>query len=342
MSYVNSLSIILPCFNEESSILTTLKRVENHILNNIKLVRFNIIVVDDGSTDSTKLIVNNYIKESSNTKLISFPYNKGRGAAMKAGLASVTTEFLIFLDSDLSYDVEHISEVVNYFNKNPNTDAIILSPYMKDGQAKNIPFFRLCLSRSANWILSGFFSSEISTVTSMARAYRTNVIQNIILIEDGKELHLEILRKLHLVSANISEIPGRLIWKEKKNRGQRLNKKKVAKSAKKHLLYGFLAKPTRLIGKVSILILLVSLWEIKNLFIVFLSFYSPGEQWYGKDLWHALNETFFSSPHTVIIAVVGLIITIQAFSYLSLFSVLTMQHEELLQHILKTSTNKDE
>lgn len=337
---VKSMSIIIPCFNEEAGIEKSLKSIFEYILRCHAGVNFDVIIVNDGSTDNTKSIVEDFSFCGHTATLLNFEYNKGRGAAMKAGLAASKMEYSMFLDSDLSYDVEHISSVIDHFNNNPRVDVIVLSPYMRGGVSQNIPFSRLLLSKAANWILSGFFSSNISTVTSMARAYRTSIIQNIALVENGKELHLEILKKLYLIGAVIDEIPAKLVWKNKKERAQRLNKKKVAASAKKHFLYGFLAKPTRVIRRISLFVFLVSLWELNNLFMSFIRFYEPTDNWLGRDLWVGLSKTFSSSPHTVVIAIVCLIISIQAFTYLSLFSVLNMQHEEQLQHLLKILSDK--
>jgi len=305
-------------------------------------IQYEVIAVNDGSSDRTVERIKNFQEKESRLKLINFEYNKGRGSAMRAGLAMATSEYLLFLDADLSYDVDHITDVINYFKSSPQTDALIISPYMKGGISKNIPLARLLLSKMANWILADFFSSEISTVTSMVRAYRTKILQGILLVESGKELHLEILRKLYLVGANIAEIPGRLIWKEKKSRNARISKKKIAISAKKHILYGFLSRPTKFLGKLAFFVLLISLWEMFNLLRNFWSYYSPQGDWIGQDLWAGLSQTFYHSPHTVVISVVGLIISVQVFSYLALFSILNMQHEEQLRHILKMYKDQQE
>ncbi|HBY55538.1 MAG TPA: hypothetical protein DEG23_01815 [Coxiellaceae bacterium] len=340
---IKNLSLVIPCFNEVNIISSTLDAIFSYMDQKHPQVQLEIILVNDGSTDETLNKVVNYQKGEKRLKLINFTINKGRGAAMKAGIAESSSEYIMFLDADLSYDVEHISEVISYFERTPKTDVIIVSPYMKGGMFKNIPILRLITSRVANWILSGFFSQDISTVTSMVRAYRAEVIKDLVLIENGKELHLEILRKLYLVGADIAEIPGRLIWKEKKNRSNRISARAIASSAKKHLLYGFLSRPTRIIGKLAIVVLLISFWEFFNLVRIFLSFYAPKDHWFGRDLWVGLSQTFNNSPHTVIIAVVGLIISIQILTYLALFSILNMQHEEQLQHLImlfKKENNK--
>jgi glycosyltransferase involved in cell wall biosynthesis len=332
----------MPCFNEENSIQENVRKVIQFVDSSCPGISYEVLTVNDGSTDGTLKILTDLQSEFKQLKVLNHPFNKGRGAGMKTGLSGSTGEYVLFLDADLSYDVDHIQKVLDTFKNNNKVDAIIISPYMKGGMTKNVPFSRLLLSRFANWILSGFFSQQISTVTSMARAYRGEVIRTLPLYEDGKEIHLEILKKLHLVGANIVEIPGRLIWKEKKNRNARLNKRKVAEAAGKHLLYGFLAKPTRFLSKLAVFILLISIYEFINVGFVFLQNFHSSALGFWKDVWIGLSQTFAASPHSVVIAITTMIISIQLLSFLAIFTILKMQHEESLRHILAILQSKEE
>lgn len=327
-------SVIIPCFNEEEVVernaLKVLEYLEKALGPSGR--NFELILVNDGSEDKTAGIIASLSEKSNKILVKNFEVNKGRGAAMKAGLELASGKYLMFMDADLSYEVEHIGAVLEEFDHDANLDVVIISPYMRGGKTGNIPFSRLALSRAANWLLSGFFSDKISTVTSMVRAYRGEIIREIPLYETGKELHLEILRKLILVGAKIKEIPGELIWKEDRN--GRLNKRKVANSAGQHLLYAFLVKPTRFIGKVGFGFFLLGVYELFNVFRVFIrSFsYESGDIW--RDIWLALSKTFAASPHTVVISAVSILLSVQIFSFLALFTVLRMQQEDLLRHIL--------
>ena len=96
---------------------------------------------------------------------------------------------------------------------------------------------------------------------------------------------LFLLFKYIFVAQGRREIPAKLIWKEKKQRSGRLNKKKIIKTARKHLLYGFLTKPTRIVGKIAILIFLVGLYELHNVIKLFLSLYSTSSDGFWRDFW---------------------------------------------------------
>lgn len=338
---MKKISLVVPCFNEASTIEETVSAISKHFKASKQNIAYELILVDDGSTDETLQKITNLRTSNTSINVVAFKENQGRGAAMKAGIKEASGDYIMFMDADLSYDVEHISIAIDQFEKNSKCDAIIFSPYMKGGVAKNIPFSRLMLSKCANWLLSGFFAGQISTVTSMVRAYKTETLRQIPLLEDGKELHLEILKKLYLVGANVVEVPGKLIWKEKKQRAGRLNKKKIASSARKHFLYAFLIRPTRFFGKISFLILIIGLYELSTLLYFFMKNFTTTSEGFWKNVWSSLSLTFSHSPHTVIIAVTCLLLSIQLISFVILFNILKMQQDETLRHLIALFPNKE-
>jgi hypothetical protein len=155
------------------------------------------------------------------------------------GISSSRGDYVICLDADLSYDEKHIGSILDCFEGDPKTDVVVVSPYMKGGYTKGVPWGRLMVSRLANWILAGFFEGKLSTVTCVVRGYRGPLIRAIPLFEDGKEIHLEILRKLALYGARILEIPGRLEWKRTRKQPRERGKSNFFISAGKHTWYVF-------------------------------------------------------------------------------------------------------
>ena len=106
------LSIIIPCYNEENTIL--------EILNQLSLIKssikdLEIIVIDDGSKDKTKSI----LEENANlyNHLISNSINRGKGYSVKKGLEKSTGDFIFFQDADLEYDPNDIFKFSNLIEK---------------------------------------------------------------------------------------------------------------------------------------------------------------------------------------------------------------------------------
>lgn len=293
---------------------------------------FELLLVNDGSTDMTRTIIDGIAKSNSRVRALHFTHNRGRGAAIKTGIANSLGRRLILLDADLSYDVDHITAILTEFKQNSLLDIVVVSPYMKGGIVNGVPFFRLLLSRAANWILASAFADGLSTVTCVVRGYRGEFIRGLPLYEEGKELHLEILRKASVLGAHLVEIPGRLIWKSEKGQ-RRKTSLKVVKAASRHFLYGVLMRPTQFFKYFALILLALGVYELGMLFGVFLDFYKPmPDFWLG--VWQGLAKTFDHSPHTVVIASVALILGFQTFSFLVILQLLKLQQEETLRHML--------
>ncbi len=333
------LTILVPCFNESNNIEKSLHRIKSHLEDMHPGVTYELLVVNDGSTDGTKEILEKLALEHTQLRIHSFEFNKGRGAALKVGYKLSRGRIVITLDADLTYEVYHIDRILEAFSNSPNTDIVVVSPYMKGGTAQNVPFNRLLLSKFANWLLTGFFSQKISTVTCVVRGYRGGLIRELPLFEEGKELHLEVLRKAAILGCKIVEVPGDLVWK-KEDGPRRKTNLKVLGAAKNHLLYGLLIKPTRLFKYLVALLFLVSIYEYVVIGSSVFNFWPETDEGFWRKLWIGLSSSFNQSPHTFFIAGLGTILSIQTFFSLATLQILKMQQEEVLKHIVRVLENQ--
>lgn len=324
-------SIIVPCFNEAEIIEKTAREIQLYMKNHYTDYSYELLLVDDGSGDDTGKIIKK-LSEDSHIFGIYFPKNLGRGAAIKAGITKSKGDIVALLDADLSYDVHHLGKILDAFAKDHRLDVVVISPYMKGGQVSGVPWKRLMLSRFANWILAGFFENNLSTVTCVVRGYRGRLIRELPLFENGKELHLEILRKCAISGASIQEVPGHLAWKEAKKRAQRKGLK-VFSSGMKHIWWGVLIKPTRMFKYLALFFLAIGLYEALVISSVFFKYFQPeGDFWFS--VWQALSATFAQSPHSIVIACISLILAFQTIFFIILFQVLKLQQEESMRHLI--------
>ena len=106
----SKLSVIIPVYNEEKIVAETIKGLKNE-LNKLDL-EYEIIVVNDASTDKTKEI----LEKITDIQIINHPYNKGYGASLKTGIGKAKFNNLLFFDADGQHKTEHISDMLKYID----------------------------------------------------------------------------------------------------------------------------------------------------------------------------------------------------------------------------------
>jgi glycosyltransferase involved in cell wall biosynthesis len=296
---------------------------------------YEIVLIDDGSTDNTGDIVTEMGRKSPSVRPVLFPAHRGRGAALRAGIDASKGAYVIALDADLSYDEKHVGSILDCFKIDPKTDAVIVSPYMKGGYTRGVPWGRLSVSRLANWLLAGFFDGRLSTVTCLVRGYRGALIRAMPLSQDGKEVQLEILRELALAGAKTVEIPGRLEWKRDRNRVRSRGEPGFVRSGVRHLWYAVTARPARMFGPFACLCLLLALLESYHGLRGFLGLYEPaasGHLW--RNVWIAVVKSVRQSPQVYGLAGLSYILSLVALSFLRVFRVRRAEQEKAMRRLV--------
>lgn len=187
---MKKLSIIIPTFNEEKTIFQILKRINE---TKSSLINYEIIVVNDGSTDDSYNILKN--NSSFYDKIINCKKNLGKGNAVKEGLKKATGDYIVFQDADLEYDPKDLQKFITIINLF-NPDLVLGSRFNYDLYTRSHNFF----NKIGNKFLSNFFNFFYNTTfTDIYNCYLC-FKKDLILADDlktkGFEQHAEILCKL--------------------------------------------------------------------------------------------------------------------------------------------------
>jgi dolichol-phosphate mannosyltransferase len=261
-------SVIIPAYNEEGVIEDHINQVAEFLHGYLGPDKaFEIIVVDDGSSDSTGEIVDGLAAEREYLIALRHGHNKGRGGGLRTGFGKASGQFIFTLDADLSYAPDHIAKLLPPLEKG-QADIVLASAYHAQGRVSNVPFRRALTSRLGNWLLSLSLGGELKTVTCLVRGYTKDVIESLMLFSDDKEIHLEIIQKARMLGFKIIEVPADLKWKP----GMRTNCKKglslgaFREMASRHLFFNFLFRPSMLswlpIVVVGFIFLIVSVTNV--------------------------------------------------------------------------------
>ena len=143
------LSVVIPAYNEEERIFPTLKRITEYLAT--KSASYELLVVDDGSSDATVSIVKAVADKYPAVRLIRLDRNLGKGGAVKRGVMESVGEMVFFTDADLSTPIE---EIEKFFPLFPAYDVVIGSRAIDGANIRvHEPFYRETLGRLFNKIV---------------------------------------------------------------------------------------------------------------------------------------------------------------------------------------------
>lgn len=166
------LSIVIPARDEEGCICSTVEHL--HLELSLQSVPHEIIVVDDGSTDTTWLLLQELSKRLPELRPTQNTGSHGFGRAIIWGLNQMQGDAVVIMMADESDDCR---DVVRYWQElNNGYDCVFGSRFMKGGGVIDYPSFKLLVNRMANKFLKTLFRIKLNDTTNAFKAYRREVI----------------------------------------------------------------------------------------------------------------------------------------------------------------------
>lgn len=197
--------VIIPTFNEEESIGLLLNQLAPH--------PFEILIVDDGSSDKTLEYARSSQVEAGRLNFLVRSGKLGLGSAYRAGYAWALEkgyERVVQMDADGSHQVSDLFTMIKYADSNPETELIIGSRWVKGGKVLNWNKGRELLSRFANRYTQALIKINVKDSTAGFRIYKASLLERMNIQgvrSDGYCYQIEMTREARDVDASVAEVP---------------------------------------------------------------------------------------------------------------------------------------
>ncbi len=207
------LSVVIPIYNEEKTILDALERIEAYRA--VKGQSWEIIVADDGSTDRTAALVKEFIRSRalSHVRLISYDHNRGKGHAARIGMTAATAENVLMTDVDLSTPIKEVDKLVNELER--GADVAIGSRAKRARGADVRQSFKRALSgRIFNLIVKLFVLRGLDDTQCGFKCFRRKAALDLFGAQklDGFSFDVEVLYLARKKGYRIAEVP--VMWSQ--------------------------------------------------------------------------------------------------------------------------------
>ena len=200
------LSIIVPCYNEESTIKEIIKKI-----NSQKDIEKEIIVIDDCSTDQTRTILKNDINDQIQ-KLILNPKNFGKGYSIREGIKESTGDLILIQDADLEYDPRDFKKLINPI-LDGIADVVYGSRFIGDAERRVLYFWHMVGNKFLTLLSNMLTNLNLSDMEVCYKVFRSEIIKDINLKENRFGFEPEITAKIAKKKHKNLRGRSKIFWK---------------------------------------------------------------------------------------------------------------------------------
>jgi len=199
------ISILLPAYNEQEVIAENVKKVKENLEGVCE--SYELIVIDDGSSDDTEDEVRSLIMDDGAVSLISYDTNQGKGFAIAEGIRHASGDVIGFIDADLDIDPSELRRFIEKLQRN-EADIVIGSKHRRDSEV-TFPLYRRVLSNAYATLIGVLFDLSISDSQAGIKFFRHEVAKDLFddLQIEGYAFDVEILARARERGYEIHELP---------------------------------------------------------------------------------------------------------------------------------------
>ena len=197
-----TLSIVLPAYNESARLLSSLEGLTDHV----DLGSTEIIVVDDGSTDDTAVIAEAALRDAPCHRVLHLDTNRGKGAAIRAGVLEATGPAVVYMDADLATDLNDLKKLLLALD---GADVAVGSRTATDAIVINGTWSRSVMARVFNLMARRVTRLPLRDTQCGFKAFRTEIARELFSRSriDGFAFDVEILALAQRMNLRIVEVP---------------------------------------------------------------------------------------------------------------------------------------